>query len=517
VTIPTHFRGTISASCAVLCLGVLLCGCTPSESQQKESLLQHCDYNPSHFLLTQLATHRAVLLGDSGHGMALYMQTVISFLTYWLDEVEKDKGKSGDIPRNIYLMIERDSADIQNMRKYWESNDINDLYGDGGFFTYQVTTASLEYYFDLRAFSKRVSSHNAIADSAHRVGFDIVGPEMVIDLDNWSLAKRDSYFIYKRDEYSSDQILKLLSQHPDWKAFLYFGNAHINKKRALKTTDSLSDSGYFLAHYLTDGLEDYGGLYVVGQSTISGLSQRAPIWGEPFYSYGADVEQINCPSVTEELRLARIDGLIALRAGWPQETMVSQVPSANLVRAIGSKLDKWTSSGNQFYRSNLNGAIAYLQTVSGSEIDTLAVRTQETFIASVPKWKQWCSQVRLDVVSDIEHGTVVDRLIGYMAQSSGRWTNWYENEIAGILGREPEFDTSSTSAERAAVYTEILQKEYRPIMIDHLVNLLWVGTPEECAKALVILKRETGQNLETAKEWMVWYRQNRDDIWNRQP
>jgi hypothetical protein len=514
----THFRHAISAACATLCLGVLLCGCTPSESQQKESLLQHCDYNPSHFLLSQLSTHRAVLLGDSGHGSSLYMQTVISFLNYWLDTVRKDDGLSGDIPRKLFLILERDSLGIERIKKYWETSDVYDVSADGGFFNTIFTTSSLEYLSDLHAFSTRVADYNATADEEHRVSFDIYGPEKVIDIADWSRAKGARFFVHERDEYSSEKVLALLEQNPDWKALMFYGSMHLNRSHTLKVADSLSDSGYFLAHYISDGLASTGGLYLVYQLSLRHVGVDSTVWRAPYSSYGVDIAAINCPSVTTNPWVKGQDAYILWYQWTPKDRPVMYLQSDNLVRATIRGFNTWTNMENDFYRTNFKFSYLYLSTISGIDVDTTVDYEHSEFIPQTTrKWKDWYASAKLDVVSDIESGAVLDRLLDQTGRSTGVWARRYAWMLAGMACEEPERDTTLTPADLVALYKDKLVYDRRPIMIDHLVNLLWVGTPEECEKARVILKRETGQDFSTAKEWMVWYRQNRDNIWNRQP
>ncbi len=44
------------------------------------------------------------------------------------------------------------------------------------------------------------------------------------------------------------------------------------------------------------------------------------------------------------------------------------------------------------------------------------------------------------------------------------------------------------------------------------MNLLWIATDEERAKALAVLKQETNLDYTTAKEWTVWFREHQPEI-----
>jgi len=450
--------------------------------------------------------------------MSLYMQTVISFLNYWLDEIESDTSHIENVPRKLFLVLEREPESIDRMKKYWETHDLYDLHEEEGFSNTQFTTAHLEYCWDLHRFWDRVVDHNAKADDAHKVSFDIFGPEKSIETANWSRCKGADLFVHERDEDLSRRVLDLLSNHPDWKALMYYGSMHLNRSHTLKVADSLSDSGYFMAHYISDGLQSTGGLYVLYQLSLWHVGIDTMVWQAPHSSYAADIAAINCPTITAHPWLKGQDGFILWNQWRPVDHPVVFVLSENVVRAALRGFDTWTNVENDFYCQNLKFSYLYLSMICGIDVDTtIDFKHSDVISATNKKWKDWYASAKLDVVSDIENGAVFDRLLDQVGRSNGVWARRYAYMLAGMLCEEPERDTTLTPDSLFALYKDKPVYDKRPIMIDHLVNLLWVGTPEECEKARVILKRETGQNLATAKEWMVWYRQNRDDIWNHQP
>ncbi len=71
--------------------------------------------------------------------------------------------------------------------------------------------------------------HNLRDDSSSKIFFDLIGPEKNINPSGWSFAKRDSFFVLERDEYSSTQIINTLKNNPDSKALIFYGSAHLNK------------------------------------------------------------------------------------------------------------------------------------------------------------------------------------------------------------------------------------------------------------------------------------------------
>jgi len=70
-----------------------------------------------------------------------------------------------------------------------------------------------------------------------------------------------------------------------------------------------------------------------------------------------------------------------------------------------------------------------------------------------------------------------------------------------------------TKAERAAQLRGYLSRNRDKIVVRMLINVLWVGDPEEKRSALSALSRDTGMQFHTASEWSQWYRDGRPDEW----
>ena len=48
-----------------------------------------------------------------------------------------------------------------------------------------------------------------------------------------------------------------------------------------------------------------------------------------------------------------------------------------------------------------------------------------------------------------------------------------------------------------------------------LLQILWLGTPDEVAKAKAALERETGRDFKSTSQWEDWWRGNKNEAYVR--
>jgi hypothetical protein len=111
----------------------------------------------------------------------------------------------------------------------------------------------------------RVDAYNRNHSKSERISFDIFGPEKVIDLSNWTSEKRDHFFVYERDEYSSARVAELLDTIPDANAsFPFYDGAvyHFAAPRGRRHISMLFSENlvdYILGHIemYTDSIKEF--------------------------------------------------------------------------------------------------------------------------------------------------------------------------------------------------------------------------------------------------------------------
>ncbi|HVP06803.1 MAG TPA: hypothetical protein VMS71_03100 [Candidatus Acidoferrum sp.] len=476
-----------------------------SDQQVRGELKSFCDYNLNHFLLRALSKHRVVMLADAAHGSSVYLQGIIEFLNYWLDTLESGKGVASNIPCKLFLVLESDPTEIEKIKEYFTTGDLMGTVSIANLFASQFTASSLEFRHDLKDIWKRVETHNQDGSKPTRISFDIFGPEKVIDASHWSFLKEDSFFIYERDQYSSRQIDELLAGNPNWRALVFYGSAHLNRAEVPKHGHRLADKGYYLGHYLESKFGATDDLFTVAQ-WAGPRSEMYDLAGVPDSSYGLDLEEITDTLLTNHFRPIDADGIVVRYFTPPQECPLIDIRSQNILRLILDSSSTWTNKDNDFDRANLYTFMRYFHMIHGLPFDSLEMMSFGSALTAFRKLVDSLGSLKLDIVGEIETEAPVERLLDCMSHSSGRWANWYESEVARATHIDARFDSTKTPEIRAQEYRELLSKERRPILVTNLVNLLWVGTAEEQSQAKAVLRRETGLNMSSAKEWMVWYR-----------
>ena len=142
------------------------------------------------------------MIGDEGHGDPLYTRVVISSLNDWVSEWEQ-AGKTevrGTPPLKIYLILEMDSAQASRLKKYFQNGAPIETFDPFNFIGYQFTTGSLQFYYDLRILRQHIDMLNVGRSPGGRLAFEVFGPEKVVDPSGWTPARRDSFFVFGREE-----------------------------------------------------------------------------------------------------------------------------------------------------------------------------------------------------------------------------------------------------------------------------------------------------------------------------
>ena len=500
--------GSIAASTA--------CNSGDEEAALRRAIVANCEYDINEFILDKLQNNRVVMLADSWHGHPLPRETLTDFLNYWLDLLDQADRFDVSIPAKLFLVVETDSSGIERFNSYARTLDATDLFRhlkisfavNGP----QFSVEEVEYNYDLVAIQKRVADHNAratnsssldkyIAGDAPRnrqIAFEIIGPERPIDLNDWSYSRRDSFFIWERDEYSSGRVIDLLEQHPDFDALVFYGSAHFNRDLAHKNTSEspthpgLQGDGYFLAHYLTERFDGEGGVYTIGQSWIT-QSNRVALFA-PARSYALDNSILENAEVdlSQLPMLLGVDGNIVHFEKVENPTPIVNTWSAHLVDVMIPTLPEVTDMTNDFVRAIHSAIYRYLETYTG----LISTRSERDFRDStvVPrlrsKWSNWRRGANLDVVADLDTCGPALRSIGLLDKSDSLHEQNCRYYATAVLGRyAPPVDSSYSVKEVATLCREYLGANKDAIVIENLVSLLWVGTAEEQAGAKAVLQR----------------------------
>jgi hypothetical protein len=450
--------------------------------------------------------NRIVMIGDDGHGDPLYFKIVINSLNKWLSSQDNRSLQENldGIPKKLFLILEEDSVRIHSLKKYFLNGDPVQLVEPGNLWGYQFTTSSLEFYYDLRIFWQRVHKFNSTHQQDSQVEFEIFGPEKRIDLSNWTTAQKDSFFIYERDEYSSAKIINILNQNPDAKALIYYGDGHFFREKVQKMQNPKS-LGYFLAHYLTESFGKRGGVYTCNQLDVLQLRWLDPSILEIGKTFAVDNSIFNGVPINLNTSFgASRDGTIFEFAPARQPRHISTVLSENLVNYAIDSIDAYKDTSKEFYLYNLQAFYYYLTMFDVVDMP-IKNHTQSGIDSTIHAWKQWRTSSRLNIVQDISSLNYFKRFVERIRTASEKLSTAYQRQLAPITGFKVWFQNNATPQVCADSIWSYIQRYRKPIIIENLINLLWIGSHDEIQEALIVLEKETGQSFTTAKEWTSWW------------
>ena len=190
---------------------------TPSPMELRQIVMQNQQFDVNRFMLDKLQENRILMLADECHGNYMYLQRLVGFLNYWVDTQLVEGAHNSELCHKLFLVVEGDPVNLPGgiglAAKGLEGDSITleDSWAP------QLTMESVEYRRDLAMLIQRVDSVNA-AEGEHRIQFEVFCPESsIVDLTNWTVAKREDYFINRRDQYSSRKAVDLLEHNPTQK------------------------------------------------------------------------------------------------------------------------------------------------------------------------------------------------------------------------------------------------------------------------------------------------------------
>jgi hypothetical protein len=525
----------------LLCIGIgILCliGCSKQESTVNKVKNYFRPDSLKDLLIDNLRTKRIIMLGEGEPGNGYYMRIVTGFLDRWLDQLEKEKAPLSSqeetrkrdqpltpLPKKLVLFIEADSERTNTIRHFLQTGNISNWLMDAihnetrwGGLRSGISMDDIEYFGNLKRIEERVQKLNT-QDVSHPYDFRIIGPEGVPPYDlirtrDTTLLReryqqfekaRFEYFVRQRDEISSNTIRTTLNTNPDYKALIFYNPAHLlrgwqNKApwEAIKGIDTAY--GYFMAHYLDqyfsrDSVSTFitnnyprGSYSGIGEIERGELSMDYCVYGVPIPPTQCPLEIINCQTTFR----ARFE--------------------------LMKKYGLGSSEEEQIY------ALTYSQ--------LLAFHLKRSYLNSRPDVRPWLDSLQryaqdTSRIANKRRAEIADKLIkGFDAVQNinllDKWiaiqlkdANWYLPMLKKVL-------TNMPSIEYKQLEKLSLNEESKTIILNHkedlinyfLVNLLWIGTPDENNRARKELTSRTGLKLRTAEEWSAWWRTQYDNpLW----
>lgn len=485
-------------------------------------------------LMDNICRKKVVMIGDGYHKHGTYMRLVTGLLNRWVDTLEAehnnvarvgaDNGASA-VPHKLMLFLEPDSEHTALQLRSIRNGDVVPwlasvlkLEAEWGHLIGGTSVDEVEYSASLNRITDRVSRLNA-KNPNHPYDFQIICPEGVPPykpfdrgqirdtaeirkkLLEWGRTKFN-WFAHERDRISSRAIRKALIEHPGYKGVVFYGTAHLMRGMQNKAdvggrefgNDSAYD--YYLAHFLDE--------YFGRESVAVFFSPGKP---------GADEASIAENVHRGEIFDYNISCTLVPRGPSPLEL----IPSRTVLAAFRELVRDCEKEGNehglmfgrihafrlyfQLKRSNLNNRMT-----TRPLLDSIRVHLWDTSAAVAAR-----RDVMFDSLIAVYDGiSSIDSLQNWLtvrANDSPFYDEMLNLVIMNIPGADSVHDFRNPIHLPLDTTMQAFVRAHRRDLVEYfLVNLLWIGTPDEKSRALAELTTLTGQPYRTAEEWSEWWR-----------
>ncbi|MEW6708485.1 MAG: hypothetical protein AB1403_01575 [Candidatus Riflebacteria bacterium] len=403
--------------------------------------------DPNGYILQEFSHRKIIMLGDFEHGNPMPYQMLISFLQHWVDSLEK---QTTDLTR-LTLVLEKDVNQVKGMFDFIESGILENTFWGGD----STCIETMEFFIDLKRIIDRITDVNRARDQENQIHFEIFGPESIDMKPYYQMSLDDgfSYFLEKRDQDTTKNVIEYSQNHPEQKLLFFYGGAHLMRGKKNKSPHVKSGSGYFLGELLSNHF---------------GLNKVLTVHMEPsVVFFNTTSNRKICDRLVPDQKIKKIylrkspiinffndlfgapsfDAIIVLREKMTPQLPLQAVPSKTLVDQCIKRLER-------IYSFNPIGYLAK------READ--AIKRQ------------------LRVYTDEKLETARD------------WRNWFDNK-----GKAKSFFPEPI--ERGS-------KKYASTYLPSLIAILKFGNEEEKIRAKEILTKESGHTLDEPLDYLKWLR-----------
>jgi hypothetical protein len=452
------------------------------------------------------------------------MRIVTNLLEAWIAQLRASE--TALQPRRLFLFLEADQAEQLALERYFSSGDdleflvfkLDQALKWGGV-EYWTTTDQVEFIHDLRRILEEIKELNRmrpeIATELRVIGCDATPPyDYTLQKDHERFMKvKFEWFAKERDSLSARKISRLIDENPEFKGIVFIGQGHL-ESRTLVNKANYEPSGtapptfdYFMPHFLD---QHFGRKNVTTVSFFShGLDNRTEYFDEfsvadttpDIYFYTVSRPPLGWSAYLMRSRKILNTFLMNLRLHTP--------PGANEDEL---RLASFTARAliYQLKRSYLNlepSGQQWIDSLSQNRREMIKSRTSTNRVMEIAE--QLCRD--FDSMKDIDLFEE-SRIVPGVADSSRfgvMLKMWYYNLLFDAATTETIPSLSLAPQNFQTVPDTLAQKEllkhHKDLVQTLLINLLWVATPEESARAIERLRGDTGLDFSTAKEWAVWW------------
>ena len=491
----------------LLGLAFLLAGCSGTTQEKQAVQASFPIESLDSLLFHQLQTRRIVMFGDGGHGVGYYMRTMTTLLSAWTDSLARDTYNQS-IPSKICLIVEKDSVQQLLLENYIACGNtdevLSSLFQDHILrYSNSFSLEYLEYLSCLREVRERIALLQRRYPS-RGIEFQIMGAEPwppFSDQERRTMSREEFtkrsflWAAHQRDKLISLTIDRFLRDHPDFKALVFYGSAHLRRDEADKAKAFGSPEpelkGYFLAHFLDS-------LYGRQQVTVfrSPVPDGVPRPTGLFRSVIALYEKIDAPDFVFDPDPASTTFFPILFCPT-QRTLKILEQTLSEYSHITTPRDADLSYGSAGYLYNLFKR-SYLNTIADKNTLIDSMLTYMRMRQSPGTALKRISQISRSLARDfntIENFHSLEKWISIVALED---TVAYRTTLQRFLHTLPVPSTGSDIAtdleERAMPPERQILKRKAAFVTMLMRSLYWLGTIEEWKEARHYLSTSIGRD-----------------------
>jgi hypothetical protein len=473
-------------------------------------------------IVARLWENKVVMLGDGAHGHRFYYQLVLKVLNSWISRLERMPDSAAglssvspsvaiptnNVPRKVILFLESDSIQANAANDYIATGNIDPFlkywidvtakwFGNEGF-----TVDHIEFLSGLREVKKRIEALNQM-NKGEQIDLLIRGAEGIPPYDwkdKWTKEDFDEqiglpWFAHVRDRTIAENIGKTLKDLPAYRAFVFYGSGHLDRRELDKRPGVSATSGpplvdYYMAHFLDDDLGRANvcviSCYPVqrGSSALGEITEYRPDPQWPDYVLRSNpIPPSPLPVLMVNSRRF-LNVLLRHEIEWGDlRSDFERSMAANEVAKVALQLQRSSLILDPSCRSSLDTVLA-------------VAKTHEAFSRGRKRGEMILSDLiaRYDAIKSIEE---VQKWFLPKDQFSKRF---YDRMITMVLGNLP---SEAVDSPRPA--ESLTPKEWAELKEYLLVGILEIGTQEEQQEALRDLRRRTAMDFRSPREWIDWW------------
>ena len=476
-------------------------------------------------VLREMQKKSIVLFGDAYPNHITYLQAVSSILNYWVDRVAKNPLDANQ-PRKVILALEHESGVISAIKNYVATGNRSLLFRDileeqlnrdfRGYFNADNPTVDFyQFIEELHLVKLRIEDFNK-RNPGQTISLQIVPasidpPYTIAEIRTMSQSKfnqlRFLWYSKERTVQSSSWLVRCLKDNPDYKILVVYDARSLGRM--------FSGLDFSLAHSLDS---------LVGRESVDVFqSTRFPAKLNAEQNYAIDpttaIEEFPHDAETEDF-LLRKDVIPAYPFPlYMVKSVNTLAPFSELAARFNASKDLTDKviAKRSFKRalSLLQRSYFSLEPGKNSEIRSLSQDLSRIpRLHAIPKvmFTRLSRLIRqFDAVKDI---LSIDGVISKQSNSN---STEYMGELLRVLDNLPSKSVPSQDStpklilpgeQLAASTTEWARKwkNRKPEILTYmLIQLSWIGTPEDIEEGMKALRFITKQDYQNPSEWSKWW------------